>query len=240
MRSKNKYLAGLAVLAATALASSMAFAGTISGKVTVDGPTPKQKVIDMSKEPACAKDYPATAPPTTETAVVGPGNTLADVVVYISAGANDEGTVPSQSVTLEQKGCRYIKHVTALHVNQDMQIKNDDPTSHNIHPLAKTNREWNKSQPPGTPPLDAKFDQPEFIPVKCNIHPWMHGYFVVLKTNHFGVTDTDGAFSLKDLPTGKYTVTAWQETFGSSSQDVTIGGANETKSINFVFKGKAY
>ena len=235
MRTKQVCTAALALMIPAAM-----WAGTISGKVTVDGPTPKQKVIDMSKEPACAKDYPATTPPTTETATVGAGNTLADVVVYISAGANDEGTVPSQAVSLDQKGCRYIKHVTALHVNQDMQVKNDDPTSHNIHPLAKTNREWNKSQPPGTAPLDAKFDQPEFIPVKCNIHPWMHGYIVVLKTNHFGVTDTDGGFSLKDLPPGKYTVTAWQETFGTQTQDVTIGGANETKTINFTFKGKAY
>ena len=134
------------------IAPVSAWAGTISGKVTVDGPVPKQKVIDMSKEPACAKDYPASDPPKTETATVGAGNALADVVVYISAGANDEGTVPPTAVTLDQHGCRYIKHVTALHVNQDMKVTNSDPTSHNIHPLAKTNREWNKSQPPGAPP----------------------------------------------------------------------------------------
>jgi hypothetical protein len=240
MKMNHKYLAGLAVLAATAMTSSFAMAGTISGKVTVDGPTPKQKVIDMSKEPACAKDYPASAPPTTETAVTGPGNALADVVVYISAGTTDDATVPSQAVTLEQKGCKYIKHITALHVNQDMQIKNDDPTSHNIHPLAKVNREWNKSQPPGTAPLDAKFDQPEFIPVKCNIHPWMHGYIVVLKTSHSSVSDANGGFTLPNLPPGKYTVTAWQETFGTQQQEVTIGAAGETKTVNFSFKGKAY
>ena len=236
MRTKQACIATLVLL----IGPATMWAGTISGKVTVDGPTPKQKVIDMSKEPACAKDYPAATPPTTETATMGSGNTLADVVVYISAGANDEGKVPSQAVTLDQKGCRYIKHVTALQVNQDMKISNSDPTSHNIHPLAKTNREWNKSQPPGTAPLDAKFDQAEFIPVKCNIHPWMHGYIVVLKTAHFSVTDKDGGFSLKDLPPGKYTVTAWQETFGTQTQDVTIGGAGETKSVNFTFKGKAY
>jgi uncharacterized protein (DUF2141 family) len=233
---KQVCTAALALL----VGSASAFAGTISGTVKVDGPVPKQKVIDMSKEPACAKDYPASDPPKTETAVEGPNNTLEDVVVYISAGANDEGTVPSQAVTLDQHGCRYIAHVTALHVNQDMKITNSDPTSHNIHPLAKTNREWNKSQPPGSPPLDAKFDQPEFIPVKCNIHPWMHGYIVVLKTAHSSVTGKDGGFSLKDLPPGKYTVTAWQETLGTQQQDVTIGGANETKTINFTFKGKAY
>ena len=236
MRMKQACTAALALM----IGSTTLWAGTISGTVKVDGPVPKQKVIDMSKEPACAKDYPASDPPKTETAVEGPNNALADVVVYISAGANDEGTVPSEAVTLDQHGCRYIKHITALHVNQPMKVTNSDPTSHNIHPLAKTNREWNKSQPPGSPPLDAKFEQPEFIPVKCNIHPWMHGYIVVLKCAHSAVTGNDGGFSLKDLPPGKYTVTAWQETLGTQQQDVTIGGASETKTLNFTFKGKAY
>jgi uncharacterized protein (DUF2141 family) len=68
----------------------------------------------------------------------------------------------------------------------------------------------------------------------------MHGYIVVLKTSHFGVTGNDGAFTIKDLPPGKYTVTAWQETLGTQQQDITIGGANETKTLNFTFKGKAY
>jgi hypothetical protein len=125
----------------------------------------------------------------------------------------------------------------ALKVNQEMKIANDDPTSHNIHPLAKTNREWNKSQPPGSPPITAKFDQEEFIPVKCNVHPWMHSNCAVLKTAHFDVSKNDGSFILKDLLPGKYTLTAWHESLGTQTQDVTVG-AEATKPITFVFKGK--
>jgi len=36
---------------------------------------------------------------------------------------------------------------------QKIEILNSDKTSHNIHPLPTNNREWNKSQPPGQPPL---------------------------------------------------------------------------------------
>ena len=84
-------------------------------------------------------------------------------------------------------------------------IDNDDQTSHNIHPLAKVNQEWNKSQPPGSPPIDTKYEKPEFIPVKCNIHPWMHGYFVVLKTSHYADQREDGSTKSR-VPPGKYTV----------------------------------
>jgi hypothetical protein len=123
-------------------------------------------------------------------------------------------------------------------VGQQLQIFNDDQTSHNIHPLAKVNQEWNKSQPPGSPPIDTKWDKPEFISVKCNIHPWMHGYFVVLKTSHYAVTGDDGAFDIKGLPPGKYTVTAWQEQYGTKTQEVTVGAGAAT--ANFVFTATPY
>jgi plastocyanin len=211
--------------------------GTVTGKVTYTGTPAKPKPIDMAKEPSCAKQY--TTPPMTENVVTGPGNTLEYVVVYISAGAPDESSAPSTAVTFDQKGCHYTPHVLAFQVNQELKVTNSDQTSHNIHPLAKINREWNKSQPPGTPPISEKYDKPEFISVKCNIHPWMHGWFAVVKTSHYAVSDGSGEFKLPNLPPGKYTLTAWHESYGTQTQEVTISG-NETKSANFVFTAKPY
>jgi uncharacterized protein (DUF2141 family) len=67
----------------------------------------------------------------------------------------------------------------------------------------------------------------------------MHGNFAVLKNSHYTITGDGGAFTLANLPPGKYTVTAWQESYGDQSQEVTISGS-ETKSVNFVFKAKPY
>ena len=67
----------------------------------------------------------------------------------------------------------------------------------------------------------------------------MHGWHIVVATSHYAVTGEDGQFSLKGLPPGKYTLTAWQEQFGTLSQDVTITGT-ETKAVNFVFKATPY
>jgi plastocyanin len=236
MQTKHVVMAGLVLLAASAVAYAGPAGGTVSGKVTYEGTPAKMKPIDMSKEPSCAKMY--ATPQLAETVVTGAGNSLENVVVYISAGAPDEAA-PSNAATFTQKGCRYIPHLLAFQVNQEIKINNEDQTSHNIHPLPKLNREWNKSQPPGTPPISERYDKMEIFPVKCNVHPWMHGTFAVLQNSHFAITGDGGSFSLANLPPGKYTITAWHESYGEQSQDVTISGS-ETKSVNFVFKAKLY
>src|SRR5260370_36571296 len=119
-RSKRK-MRPTKLFAASALLlfPSLLMAGSVSGKVTFTGTPAKPKTIDMSKEPNCAKAY--TTPPTTESVVTGPGNTLDNVVVYISAGAPDEKSAPSQPVTFEQHNCRYTPHVLAMQVNHELK-----------------------------------------------------------------------------------------------------------------------
>jgi hypothetical protein len=210
--------------------------GEISGNVTYTGIPATQKAINMTTEPGCAMQH--ATPLTTESVVTGPNNSLENVVVYISNGAPDD-SVPGRAVTLEQKGCQYLPHMLTFQVNQMFEIVNDDQTSHNIHPLPRVNREWNKSQPAGTPPIAEKYDKPEFIMVKCNVHEWMRGYFAVMKNSHFDVTGGDGGYKLPNLAPGKYKVTAWHESYGEQSQDVIISGS-ETQTVNFVFKVKDY
>jgi Carboxypeptidase regulatory-like domain len=243
MRTKIFACLGMVALLTSAVAATSsrrhapaAMAGTVSGTVTFTGTPPKMKPIDMSKEPSCAAQH--NPPVETETVVSGPNSSLQYVVVYVSAG-DQPATAPSTPVRYDQKGCQYVPHVLAMVANQSLQIYNNDQTSHNIHPIPTKNPEWNKSQPPGSPPIDTKYTTPEFIPVKCNIHPWMHGYFAVLSTSHYAVTGPDGSFSIAGLPPGKYTLTAWQEHMGTQTADVTITGS-ETAKVNFVFKATPY
>ena len=210
--------------------------GTIEGKVTYTGTPPKMKPIDMHQEPVCAKEH--NSPLETQAVVTGPGNALEYVVVYISAGESSPVT-PSEPARFDQKGCMYVPHVLPLKAGQVLQIYSNDPFAHNIHPLPKRNPEWNRSQPAGAMPINTRWDSPEFIEVKCDIHSWMHGYFAVLNTTHYAVTDSNGNFSLTGLAPGKYTVTSWQEKYGAQSQEVVFTGA-DMKNINFVYKVTPY
>ena len=209
----------------------------VTGKVTLSGSPAKPKPLDLSKEPACAQMHTA-APLFPESLVLGSGNSVRNVVVYISAGAPYPGPVPATPVLFDQQGCQYTTHVLAFRAGQEVKISNSDPLSHNIHPLPKINREWNKIQPPRTPPFAYAYENEEFIPVKCNIHPWMQGYFAILRTPYFAVTGDDGSFALPDLPPGRYTITAWHETLGTQSREIEINSSGEPQTINFTFTAK--
>jgi plastocyanin len=209
----------------------------VAGVVRLNGPAPAAKLISMTKDPECMKMHPSGVP--TEEVVTGHDGTLGNVIVYVSEGLGDRTfEPPGNPVVIEQKGCTYRPHVLAMQANQKLEIVNSDPTSHNIHPMPLNNREWNKSQPSGQPPIEATFAREEIaIPVKCNEHPWMRASIAVFKHPFFTVTDKDGRFELKNLPPGEYTISAWHEKFGTMEQKITVG-PKETKTVDFVFKAR--
>ncbi len=235
MRLKKACLSALSILCIPALIVAGPGRGEITGEVTFTGTAAKPQVINMSKFPDCVKLNPK--PRMTEDVVTGPGNALQNVVVYVSGGAAGTSSRPPVPAIFDQKDCHFSTHVLAFQAGQELQMSNHDPLAHNIHPMPHINREWNQILLPGTPPSSYTLDSPEFIPVKCNIHPWMRGYFVVLQTNYFAVTGEDGRFRLPELPPGKYTVTAWHEVFGTRSKEITAGDGQQI-SVDFAFHAK--
>jgi plastocyanin len=216
-----------------------ATAGEITGTVKLDGAAPKMKNINMAAEPNCAKA--SGGPVTSEEVVTGDGGTLANVVVYVKTAPDGYSfPAPAAPAKIEQKGCQYHPHVVAMEVGQNVDVVNDDQTTHNIHPIPMQNREWNESQPPGAAPIEKSFPREEIaIPVKCNVHPWMKAYMAVLPNPFFQVTEKDGKFDLKGLPPGTYTLVAWQELYGASDPQTVTIGPKETKDVNFTFKASA-
>jgi len=213
-----------------------ATAAEVSGTVKLDGPAPKARPINMAAEPACAKEHGGKPVPNEEV-VTGDDGSLANVLVYVKEGLGNRAfETPKEPVVIDQKGCLYSPRLVAVQTNQTLHVTNDDPTTHNIHPVPMVNREWNKSQPAGAPPIEESFAREEVaIPVKCNVHPWMKSYIAVLKHPYHSVTGKDGAFDLKNLPPGDYVIEAWHEKLGTAQEKVTLG-PKETKTISFTFK----
>lgn len=214
--------------------------GSITGAIALSGSAPAQQTIDMSADTACQSRNPNAVAET----VVAKDGKLQNTFVYIKDGSVTGGnrisgytfTPPGDAVVLDQVGCQYTPHVVGIQVNQKFQVKNSDPTAHNINVQPKQgNPSWNVSQAPSTPPIEKTFARAEtIIPVKCNQHPWMKAYVNVLKHPFFAISSGDGTFTIKDVPPGKYTVVAWHEKFGEQTMEVTVP-ASGAGTANFSF-----
>jgi hypothetical protein len=215
-------------------ASNPTGTATVNGIVKLEGRVPKPTAINMAADLTCAKQHPT--PVLNQAVIVDGSGDVQNAIVFVAEGLGERTfEPPSQQAVMDQKGCMYQPHVLAMQANQPLEIVNNDPTSHNIHPVPANNREWNKSEPPGSKTEETFTREEIAIPVKCNIHPWMRSYVAVLKHPHFAVTTEHGSFTLGNLPPGTYTLKAWHEKLGTLTQQISVG-ANDTKTVEFVFR----
>lgn len=214
-----------------------ATAGTVRGRILFSGKAPARRKVNMEEDPLCAKLH--KTPLYDNTVDVGKKGAVANAFIYIKKGL--EGKTfepPSEPVTIDQHGCWFEPRVIGMQTGQALKAVNSDPVTHNIHPRAKVNREWNQNQPEGAEAAIRKFSLPEvMIRVKCNIHAWMKAWVGVVDNPYFAVTGADGTFELKNVPPGNYTLEAWQEELGTEEQQVTLA-ASGTATAEFTFKGE--
>ena len=210
-----------------------ATAGAITGVITFEGQVPAREPINMDSDPYCTKQ-PANS---TETVLVGEGSGLQNVFVYVKDGLGDRVfPVPSTSVVLDQKGCRYTPHVLGIQVGQTLEILSSDNTLHNVHAMPEQNREFNKAhQLAGIKHTHVFSTREVMVPFKCDVHKWMNAFVGVVDHPFHAVTAGNGRFELKGLPPGTYVVEAWHEKLGTQTQMVTIG-EKQTSDISFMFK----
>lgn len=228
----NRWL-GLAALAASVQFLS---AADITGKVTLKGTPPPEKELPVA-DGFCG---PGSTAKTFKGRVfrTGAGGGLADVVVYLKE-APAGGAANKEPKVLDQLGCQYEPYVQALQVNEQLVVKNSDPTLHNVHtrPTVPGNKEMNQAQMAKGPDLKISFPAAEqFIRVECNVHPYMVSYISVFDHPYFAVTDKDGNFTIKNVPKGNYTVEVAHRRAGKAEQKVAVADGNAT--ANFALEVK--
>jgi plastocyanin len=210
-------------------------AGSIAGRITFTGPRPAVESLRMGSDPAC---MPNAGPnPQSDAALVSENGGMKNAFVYIKDGLDPAYgfDAPTTSVTLTQHGCKYVPHVLGVRVGQPIEILNDDATLHNVHALPLSNQEFNQAQLVKGSRMTKTFTVPEvMVRFKCDVHGWMNSYVGVMTHPFFAVTNADGAFEIKGLPPGTYTIGVWTEKFGTQTQQVTIA-EHQAQTVSLAF-----
>ena len=137
-------------------------AATITGTVTFAGKPPALKPLAMDAEIVCHKKHGGKPAPN-EALVLGTGNTMGNIMVWVSKGlpAGKTWPAPKDPVVLDQDGCVYKPHVMGIMVGQTYRILNSDGILHNIHTLPKINPAFNRGQPATVKEMTTTFPKPE-------------------------------------------------------------------------------
>ena len=206
--------------------------GTIVGHVHYMGPTPVNPVIRMGADPRCNKLYVGKRP-TSQAFIVGADGAFANVLVNLD-GSFPSTPVPATPVVLDQKDCQYVPRVLGARIGQTLQVKNDDPTEHNLHSASMAGNDFNTTQPSNSMPFEFKLKAAELLHVRCDNHTWMTGYVGIFDNPYFAVSGADGSFTIANVPAGKQTVKAWHEVMGMQKQMVDVQ-AGKTTTVDFTF-----
>ena len=193
--------------------------GTIEATVTFAGAPVVEKLKVNKDTEKCGTEA------VIEKVVVGPNKGLANAVVSVPGA---KGAAKAMKATVDQHGCKFVPHVTAM-TPGELDLKNSDDILHNIHTYSTANPSINKAQPKFKKLMTEKFEKPEFVKLTCDVHSWMLGWVAVMPNPFFGVTDAGGNAKIENVPPGEYAVEAWHETLGKQTKEVEVKAGQSTK-----------
>lgn len=213
-------------------AAPFAVTGEAKGRIKFEGELPEIKPLAVEPERAkgCTREGEAIDT-RNEGLLIGKDNGIANVVITVEV-ADAKAKVPEKPIVLDQKRCRFEPHVVVIPTGATVEFLNSDQTAHNVHAIALRNEGFNQTVAVGAKHT-AKFDKPDKVQIKCDLHPWMMSWMIVSDSPFVAVTDADGAFSIPGLPPGEHKVTFWQEQLGKGQSTIKVDAEGKVEPLEF-------
>ncbi len=149
----------------------------------------------------------------------------ADAVVYIDAVSGKTFPAPTAHVKMNQTNLIFTPHVLPVMLGTTVDFLNGDQVLHNVFSPDKCCEQFNLGSWPQGQFRSYTFKTRCNATLLCKVHAEMEGFVVVVPTPWFAVTDKAGAYSIKDVPDGAYTVKVWHPKIKAEiGKAVTVAG----------------
>lgn len=146
-----------------------------------------------------------------------------DAVVYIAKITGKTFDPPKEHPLMDQKNLSFKPHVLPILAGTTVDFMNSDDVLHNVFSPDQCTGKFNLGSWPKGQKKSYTFKEPGCAAtLLCNVHPEMEGYVFVVETPYFAVSDKDGAYTIKDVPPGKYTLKIWHEKLKGKDVDIEV------------------
>ena len=206
-----------AALAAPPGAASPGAGGRVEGRVVISVPV---------AAPAPSGAYASRR----VTAAPAPVSELTNVIVFVKNAPRAGALQPMRTAILQQNET-FMPRVVAITVGSRVDFPNGDPFFHDVFSLSRSGPFDLGSYPKGKSKSE-QFRHAGLIKAYCHLHSHMTASIMVFDHPYFTIPAAGGAFAIDDIPAGAYTVSAWHERIGDSTQAVTIE-AGRTSVLQF-------
>ena len=226
LRSPARRFARAGACALVALVAS-AIPWTSRGEARVNGRIEGRVVITVPV--STAPPSAAYAARRVEKAPPKPESELSNVIVFIQ-DAPKVVPLPLKGAQILQEGETFVPRVVAITRGSSVSFPNGDPFFHDVFSLSRSATFDLGSYPKGQTKTQ-HFRQAGLVKVYCHIHSHMSASIMVFDHTFFTIPKPDGSFTIDDVPTGTYQVSAWHERIGENNQPVKIeaGKASEIR-----------
>jgi hypothetical protein len=169
-----------------------------------------------------------------------PDGGLKDVVVVVE-GVKHGKPFTFTDAKVEATLCQFLPFVSVISDTRRVTVFNRDPVPHDIQGLVpdQTGSGMVFYQPSieasGTTDHVQLAKGQDVITMHCSLHPYMQNWGYAVDNPYYAVTDARGAFSIEDLPSGTYRLTAWHPILGTQERELTVS-PNETASLELSFE----
>lgn len=152
--------------------------------------------------------------------------------VYIEKIEGKTFDPPKEKASMDQKNTVFVPHVLVVMKGTTVEFPNSDTVRHNVFSSKSSSVPFNLGTYDPGATKDVVFDKPGENSLLCNVHSEMSAFVIVTETPWFATTDKKGAFTIPNVPAGKYRLTAWHEKLKSKTIDVTVE-AGKTVTADF-------
>jgi hypothetical protein len=235
--------------------------GSIQGTVLLEGGKPRPMAFNLVTIPDpvfCGTISTGTGWRIVEDFIIGPNNTLKDVVVMLKDVTKGK-TFSLPKVRIESIDCDFIPFVNVIKDKDEIEVVNMDPVEHDIqgyetarergarvlfnrplpmNPYLELAGVFGKKYMAGKPMVEKihlRKGRNVFV-MQCGFHPYMYSWGLVAENPYFSITKEDGKFHIADIPPGEYVLTAWHPGVKRFVEQMVKVKANSVTPAEFIFQ----